>query len=298
MRYLPLLFLSAMLSLAYATPTIVVTTGMLTDIVTAVAGPSASVVQLIPNGTDPHHYRPTARDIERLSTADIIVYSGYGLESQLEPVLQALTPRATVVAASELVAPPTNDPHVWLDPATWAKVPGVIATALAPHVPATEPLNERSSAYEALIMELHHWALASFATTAVEHPLLATPHDAFGHFGRAYGVEFISVQGFSTETEPSIADIRRVANDVVARGIPVLFVEHGVSERTMAAVAEAVRAQGHTVTLGNALYSDTLGEKDTFAGTYVGVMVHNVRTVVNALGGTPLALPPSLEALR
>ena len=297
MRHLYAIFLFTLLSFVAATPTIVVTTGMLTDIVRAVAGGEATVVQLVPNSTDAHHYRPTAGDIHRLSTANAIVYSGFGLEDQLETVLVALASRTTVVAASELVLPSADDPHVWLDPTTWAQVPAALATALAPHVGNPEQALVRAEEHAAVLLALHEWALASFATVPVEHPVLATQHDAFGHFGRAYGVEFISVQGFSTETEPSIADIRRVADDVVARGIPVLFLEDGLTERTMVAVAEAVQARGASVVLGEPLYADTLGADGTFAGTYLGIMVHNVRAVVTALGGTPLPLPAALQEL-
>lgn len=295
MRHLLAMFLATIFSFVIAQPTVVVTTGMLAGLVTAVAGPDAQVVQLIPNSTDPHHYRPTASDIHQLGTADVVIYSGFGLESQLEVVLLALAPRATVVPASELVLAEATDPHVWLNPTIWALVPEVIATALAPHVANPELLAARALEHANLLTQLHEWATASFATIPNEYPVLATPHNAFGHFGAAYGLEFISVQGFSTETEPSIADIRRVANDVIAHGVPVLFLEDGVSERTMVAVAEAVRARGATVVVGNPLYSDTLGPEGSFEGTYIGIMVHNVRAVVTALGGTPLPVPAALQ---
>src|SRR5690606_10154603 len=97
--------------------------------------------------------------------------------------------------------------------------------------------------------------------------------------GRAYAVEVEGIQGVSTETEAAVADIRRVADLIVARGIPTLFLESTINPRTVEAVREAVAARGGSVALGESLYADALGDAGAPEGTYVGMRVHNVTAI-------------------
>jgi len=92
-----------------------------------------------------------------------------------------------------------------------------------------------------------------------------------------------AVQGISTATEASASTIRALTELVVTNRIPAIFVETSVSPRTIEAVQNAARAVGHEVRVGGALYSDSLGEPDGPAGTYFGMMRHNMQTIVEAL---------------
>jgi manganese/zinc/iron transport system substrate-binding protein len=81
---------------------------------------------------------------------------------------------------------------------------------------------------------------------------------------------------------------------VVAAGVPAVFVETTINPRTIEAMIEAVRAQGRQVTIGGALFSDAMGAAGTPEGSYVGMIRHNTRTIVTALGGTPAPWPAAL----
>ena len=113
--------------------------------------------------------------------------------------------------------------------------------------------------------------------------MLVTAHDAFGYFGRAYGVEVVGLQGISTVSEFGLADVRRLVDLIVSRGVKAVFVESSVPRRSIEAVAEGCRARGHDVAIGGTLYSDALGADGTPEGTYVGMFRTNVRTIVGAL---------------
>jgi ABC-type metal ion transport system, periplasmic component/surface adhesin len=113
-----------------------------------------------------------------------------------------------------------------------------------------------------------------------ERRILVTAHDAFRYFGQAYGLRVEAVQGISTATEASASTIRALTELVVTNRIPAIFVETSVSPRTIEAVQNAARAVGHEVRVGGALYSDSLGEPDGPAGTYFGMMRHNMQTIV------------------
>src|SRR5690606_41605726 len=114
------------------------------------------------------------------------------------------------------------------------------------------------------------------------------------YFGRAYGVEVEGIQGISTETEAAVADIRRVADLVLERGVPAMFVESTINPRTVAAVVEAVKQRGGEVAIGDLLYADALGADDTREGSYIGMVVHNVSAIPGALGGQVPPLPAPL----
>ena len=119
----------------------------------------------------------------------------------------------------------------------------------------------------------------------VNQRVLITAHDAFGYFGRAYGFEVLGVQGLSTATEAGIQDMSNLADVIVSRKVPAVFVESTVSPKTIEALQAAVADRGGNVQLGGQLYSDSLGDINTPASTYVGMVRHNVQTIVAALAG-------------
>lgn len=64
-------------------PRIAVTTPMLGTLVTELVGDRARVEVLMPNGADPHEYRPSAREVAALTEADLLVENGLELETGL-----------------------------------------------------------------------------------------------------------------------------------------------------------------------------------------------------------------------
>ncbi|HMB52464.1 MAG TPA: zinc ABC transporter substrate-binding protein, partial [Thermoanaerobaculia bacterium] len=176
------------------------------------------------------------------------------------------------------------DPHVWFDVSLWATTPQVIAEELAELDPEhAEGYRSRAAAHAAELEALDAWVAEQVATVPPERRILVTAHDAFGYFGQRYGVEVVGIQGISTLTEAGLQDVERVVDLVVDRAVPALFVESSVPPRTVEAVQAAVEARGHAVAIGGELYSDALGAAGTPEGTYVGMLRHNVETLVGAL---------------
>ena len=115
--------------------------------------------------------------------------------------------------------------------------------------------------------------------------VLVTAHDAFQYMGRAYGIEVRGVQGVSTESEPGVYDLEELVDFIVSRKIPAIFFETSVADKNVRAIVEGARARGHDVLIGGSLYSDAMGQPGSYEGTYIGMIDHNVTTIVNALGG-------------
>jgi manganese/zinc/iron transport system substrate-binding protein len=126
--------------------------------------------------------------------------------------------------------------------------------------------------------------------------VLVTAHDAFNYFGRAYGFEVRGLQGISTVSEAGTGDVQRLAELIVSRRIPAIFVETSISRRTVEAVQAAVRARGVEVAIGGSLFSDAMGDPGTPEGSYVGMVRHNVNTIVDALLRVPAAGPVAAGA--
>ena len=110
--------------------------------------------------------------------------------------------------------------------------------------------------------------------------MLITAHDAFNYFGRAYGFEVRGLQGISTASEAGTGDVRGLADFIAERRIPALFIESSVPVRNIEAVQAAVRARGFEVVIGGELFSDAMGSAGTPEGTYIGMVRHNIDTIV------------------
>lgn len=278
---------------------VVATTGQIGDAVRAIAADAVELRVLLGPGIDPHTYVATESDIRAFQRAEAIFYNGLHLEAQLERFLRQLGQRgaATVVAVAETLPADrllawegetgkTYDPHVWHDVQLWRDAVQAIRDALIAADPANaERYNANAAAYVAQLDELDAYIRSQVARIPPERRILVTAHDAFGYFGRAYGFEVEAIQGISTATEASTADIQALTSLVLERNVPAIFVETTIAPRTIEAVRAAVRAAGREVLLGGELYSDALGAPDTPAGTYLGMMRHNIDTIVAALGG-------------
>ncbi len=263
---------------------IVATTGMIADSLARVTG--QPVTALLDPGVDPHTHRPTRTDILALTQADLVVVHGLNLEAQFAGLVARLRAdgRGVIVLGDHVdparlrtdpAFPGQIDPHVWMDPLLWAD------SVLAAPLPATPG----ADAFRADAARLDAFARAGLATIPPERRLLITAHDAFGYLSRAYGIEVAGVQGMSTESEAGLQRIAELVDLIVARRVPAVFVESSVSDRAVRALVEGAAARGWTVTIGGELFSDAMGASGTYEGTWVGMMDHNLTTIIRALGG-------------
>jgi manganese/zinc/iron transport system substrate-binding protein len=273
---------------------VVATTGMIADAVQHVGGDRVQVAGLMGPGIDPHLYKASEGDVRALDQADVIFYNGLHLEAGMGDVLERMgSLRRTVAVAesldqSNLIAPPefagVYDPHIWFDVVLWMGVVERIRDALIEIDPGSVELyHQNAEAYLDELAELHAYVITQSERVPAGQRVLITAHDAFNYFGRAYGFEVLGLQGISTASEASTADIQELSNFIAERRIPAVFVESSVPRRTIEAVQAAVRAQGFEVNIGGALYSDAMGDLGTEDGTYVGMVRHNIDTIVSAL---------------
>lgn len=270
------------------------TTGMIADMAARIAGEHARVESLMGTGIDPHLYKASERDVRRMAEADLILYNGLHLEGKMVDVLEKMARNRPVVSVSDAIprsrlrAPPEfsglYDPHIWFDVGLWAQTIAPVVEALSSLAPDhAHEFRHNGDALVHQMQELDRWVETSLAEVPQARRVLVTAHDAFGYFGRRYGVEVVGLQGVSTLAEAGLADVERVVGLVVDRRIKAIFVESSVPRRSIEAVQAAVRDHGHHVAIGGQLYSDSMGPPDTADGTYLGMVQHNVVTIVEAL---------------
>lgn len=303
LRYVPFLLLAALPACAPPEPAenegrlqVVTTVGMIRDVVENVGGGHVRVTGLMGAGVDPHLYKASEGDVRRLYRADVIFYGGLHLEAKMAEVLQEMGERTRSVAVAEaippdsLLAPPqfagAYDPHVWFDVRLWSMTVPRIAETLAAADPA-HAADYRANArrYLAELDALDRYVREQAARVPPERRVLVTAHDAFNYFGRAYGFQVRGLQGISTVSEAGTADVQELADFIADRRIPAMFVESSIPRRNVEAVQEAVRARGWDVAIGGQLFSDAMGSPGTPEGTYVGMVRHNIDTIVGALLG-------------
>jgi manganese/zinc/iron transport system substrate-binding protein len=273
---------------------IVTTTGMIEDAVRNVVGDHATVSALMGPGVDPHLYKATPDDLSDITGADVVFYNGLHLEGKMVEVLEHLGKQRPVIAVAsgipdgELRSPPefagNHDPHIWFDVRLWSKAVRLVADQMKKLDSANAADYERNAtAYIARLDSLDNWVRSEIATVPQEQRVLITAHDAFGYFGRAYGIEVRGLQGISTVSEAGLQDRTELISLIVERKIKAVFVESSVPRRTIEAVVEGANSRGWNVTIGGQLYSDAMGNAGTPEGTYIGMVSANVRTIVGAL---------------
>ena len=276
---------------------VVTTTGMIADIVENVGGERVQVTGLMGPGVDPHLYKASEGDVTRMSQADVIFYNGLHLEGKMTEIFEQMDKlgiRTVAVAEAidegSLLAPPEfdglYDPHIWFDVTMWRIAVEEVRDTLAELDPTRAGLYESNAQrYSAELGELHEYVQTQAGRVPDEQRVLITAHDAFNYFGQAYGFEVRGLQGISTAAEAGTADVQDLAEFIAQRQIPAIFVESSVPPRTIEAVQAAVQARGFDVTIGGELFSDAMGTLGSEEGTYVGMVRHNVDTIVGALLG-------------
>tara|TARA_Y100001968_G_scaffold312381_1_gene335511 strand:+ start:3676 stop:4626 length:951 start_codon:yes stop_codon:yes gene_type:complete len=274
--------------------TVVSTTGMIHDIVRNIAHDKVDATVLMGPGVDPHLYKATESDVLSLARADIIFYNGLHLEAKLGDVLSNMAERSHIVAVTDRIDKDTlrmpkefdgfYDPHVWFDVRLWLLAIDAVEQALINKDKANKEFYiKHATQYRDQLKRLDRYILNQVSLVPNHRRILVTAHDAFGYFGDAYGFEVYALQGISTQSEAAIYDVDQLANFIVMRKIPAIFVESSISKRHILSVQEAVKAKGWHVVIGGELFSDALGEPNTPEGTYIGMLKHNIHSIVDGL---------------
>ena len=272
---------------------------MVTDMVKEIGGDRVNVVGLMGPGVDPHLYKPASGDVVKLQRAKVIFYSGLMLEGRMTDLFFRMARAGKLVYAVTESIPEKDrlepsefaghwDPHVWGDPILWSNCIVTVVDGLSKADPAgAADYAKRGRAVDASYKAMKVWALKRIAEVPRKHRILITSHDAFNYFGQAFGFQVVAVQGLSTVTEAGLADIAKMVDFIKQKKIKAIFVESSVNPAAIERVSKDAN-----VKIGGELFSDACGKVGDIheahgekydVGTFVGMLKHNINTVVDAL---------------
>ncbi len=262
---------------------VVASFSILGDFVRNVGGDRVDVTTLVGPDGDVHVYTPAPADAKKIADAKLLVINGLGLEGWLPRLLQASGSKAPIVTATRGIAPlklgAAADPHAWQSVANAEIYVANIRDALEAADPAGAAVYRADAqAYLAKLDALDREVRAAIEKIPPNRRRAISTHDAFGYFAAAYGIEFISPQGVSTESEPSARDVAGVISQIRKEKIPAVFLENISDPRLISRIAEETGAR-----VGGTLYSDSLTGEKGDAPTYIELVRHNIKALTSAL---------------
>jgi zinc/manganese transport system substrate-binding protein len=275
---------------------------VLGDMVKQVGGDRVEVTTLVgPNG-DAHVFIPTPAIAKLLASADIFFVNGLGFEGWMERLEKSSGFKGEVVVASKGVTPLTMgeedghhhddhgddhdeggdevpDPHAWQSLANGKIYVANIRDGLITADPAGKAeYVANATKYLAAIDAEEAAVKVAIAKLPPERRRIITSHDAFGYLADAYGLEVISPEGVSTESEASAQDVAMIIRQIREEQIPAVFLENVTDRRLLDQIARETGTK-----IGGVLYSDALSKADGPAPTYLGMFRHNIGALSAAL---------------
>ena len=235
--------------------TIVVTYSILGSVVKDLVGDRANVIVLMPNGQDPHEWEPSAKDVETLTHADLIVQNGLGLEGGMQKALaQAQDAGVKFFTASDHItvrhvgqgegipsgdpdqAMGAEDPHLWMDPVGMKSIVDALAVQIKTDLGID--LSDRATSLDAQLDSLTEEISASINTIPVENRKLVTGHESMGYFAQRFGFKLVGalIPSVTTQAEVSASDMAALKVLIEENHVKAIFTELG----TPKAVSDAI----------------------------------------------------------
>lgn len=258
---------------------VVASFSILQDMVRRIAGGAVTTAALVPRDGDPHAFEPRPGDLTSLHSAAVMVENGLGLEGWLSRMVQASGFKGVRIVASAGIKPRSlqedgatvADPHIWQDPALGRQMVQTIAAGLAKADPSNaDRFNAAASDYAAELKRVEDEIAQKLANIPKNRRKVLTTHDAFAYYGARFGIQFVAIEGISTEAEPSPRSLARVAAQAKRDGLRSVFLENMTDPR----LAQALAREAH-LTVGAKLYSDSLSPADGPAATYIDLLRYN-----------------------
>jgi manganese/zinc/iron transport system substrate-binding protein len=278
---------------------LIATTGQVNSALVAItAGTDAQIKLFCGPGVDPHSFSASTNDIQAMKDADAIIYNGFHLEARLHEHLHELfSDKAWAMSSSfpedarldwtedgQQDADAPYDPHIWNHLPGWEScVRGLTEQLIQLQPKNAETFRTNGEKYIQSIQETHQWAQGQLESIPTDRRFIVSAHDAFNYFAKVYNMQTMAVLGIGNEAEADIQTMQKVADMIVEKKIPVIFLEAITNPKISVALKEACQANDWNVEIvQQQLYSDDLGEK-TPQDTFLGAFRSNVEIIVENL---------------
>ncbi|KEC55703.1 metal ABC transporter substrate-binding protein [Bartonella koehlerae] len=278
---------------AYNKIRVIASFSILADLVKNVGGDHISMTTFVGPNANTHTYEPTPRDAKALRNANIVFINGLHLEGFIDRLITASGTKALLVEVSANISPlkiknqehSAKHHHSDIDPHAWQTIPNVeiyiknISTAFCKIDPQScTSYSKNANSYIQKLKEKQKTLKTKIATIPKDKRIIITSHDAFGYFAQEYGFTILAPQGASKEAEATAADVAKLIKQIKANKAAALFVENISNPRLIKQIAKETGLK-----IGGTLYSDALSNKNGPAATYLDMMEHNVKTIIDAI---------------
>jgi len=272
---------------------VITSTSILADLVRQIGGDRVDVTSILPANADPHDFEPSPDDVIAIEDADLIVLHGLQLDTWANDLIEAAqsdAPVAFATAGIETIGGDDDhedheysegDPHVWFDPMRAKQMVANIRDALtAADSEGADGYRQRYDAYAAQLDDLDAEIAARIALIPEDRRVLITNHDALAYFAVRYGLTIVGtvIPGLDSRTEPSAKEIAALIEMIQDSGVTVIFAENTVDP----ALAESL-ASDAGIRVAPDLFTDSLGDEDSGADTYIGLMQTDTIIIVENL---------------
>ncbi|SMQ86784.1 zinc transport system substrate-binding protein [Bacillus sp. OV166] len=258
-----------------------------------VAGSSANVELLIPNGAEPHDWEPTAKDLIKIQNADVFIYNSQYFELWTEKVLKSINDSnlKVVEAASGIKLmdaleseddeehghsehTSSVDPHVWLSPVLAQLEVNTIAKALEQADPKNkDQFQKNAEALNAELADLDH--LYKETIDKAKKKEFVTQHAAFGYLAKQYGLTQIPIAGLSPDVEPTLGKLTELTELTKKKNTEVIYFEEMTSSKVAETLAKEIGAKTEVL---NPLEGLTKKEQEKGLD-YLDVMKNNLESL-------------------
>lgn len=224
-----------------------------------------------------HDYQLTPEDMKLLSTADVFVVNGGGIETFLADVAEEY-PDLTIIYASEGIELYEGNPHVWMDPALYAQQVHTIAHGLSDAVLAQTDGNVVSG--EALAATFENNAsdyinqidmltqqIASLKSDTEGEPVLSF-HEAYGYVANAYGMTIAGEMDLDEERQISAGEVADMLQLIEENDVDLILAEELYGK----SMGDTIQAEADV----EVLYLDPITRGEYEATAYLTAMQANI----------------------
>ena len=272
--------------------TVVATFSVIADMLANVGGGRIRIRTIVGAGGDCELYQPTPADVATIASARAVFINNLNEEFEpwLEPLLKQARFKGTKVVVSRNVRtltaeeehpvsgrllPTAIDQHAWLDPRNGVVYVHNIAAALERLDPAdAAEYRARAATYTKQIQVVDNWAREEIASVPAEKRRALASHDSLQYIANAYGITLLAVNGWTNRTEPSAAELAKLAQQIRATRVKALFLDSITDPRATQRIAGETGA-----VIGGTLYGDALSAAPGEADSYIEMLRHDVSTL-------------------
>ena len=267
-------------------PKVVATASMIADMAQTIAGDLLEIECIVPVGGDPHLHEPTPRDAKLVSDADLILVNAMTFEGWLGKLIvnsgtNAIVDTVTrgVKAIRSLTYENAVDPHAWMDASNGLIYVKNIYEALVELDPENKDIYLFNyEIYKSQLEELDRYIQEKINSLPAKRRILVTSHDAFQYYGKRYGLQLEALLGISTDADIQTRDIMRISKVISDNQIPAIFTESTINPKVLNQLA-----RDQAIAIGGKLFSDSIGDEDSDAPSYLAMLKYNTDTIVEAL---------------